>query len=278
MRFGENSRKGASSLVIVMVVVVIALAGTLVYTTLDRTVLTTDGYALPGSTIEYTSSNNTGTENSTETVRIVGYSNGSYFSTSIPADRPFVTPSEYYESALKQVDSTPDYISINIPGLGNTSGVSYNFTTEESYGSQTVTVYVNIVTILHGLPAKIEMSSSLGTLTETFTLSITASSINVGSYVNISENSIVFSSSYSSNPATITVSRVSNSVDGFFVYHIVKSDVSNESYYYVGDSKGIPQYVTTGSTMCEYGSVDLYYDSNGLTRINWNGDYYPDLN
>ena len=72
MRFGENSRKGTSSLIVVMLVAVIALAGTAVYVALDRTVLTTDGYVLPGSTIEY----NDGDTGGPISYTILGYSNG----------------------------------------------------------------------------------------------------------------------------------------------------------------------------------------------------------
>lgn len=267
MRFGENSRKGASSLIVVMFVAVIALAGTAVYVALDRTVLTTDGYALPGSTISYDVKDTTGTEDDSATMTVFGFDDGAYIMGEMPIQSPFVNTLEVFD--IPNVESIEGMV--DVPGLGRTPSTTYSFNTTDSMGSMTINITITMTTILHGLPFSYTMTGSSGTLSETLTLETVSSDIIVGNYAS-QASSERFTGSVNQ---TITVDRISESIDGNYIYHIQKSNDDVESYYYIGNSVGVPQYLPSSTTSCKEGSVTLYFDNTGLTRIYWNGDYLP---
>ena len=112
MIFGENSRKGSSSLIVVMVVAVVALAGMLVYVAIDRNVLTSDGYALPGTVFDYSMN---GVYVGSLTVE--GYDDGTYY---YSEDEGYdVVINEYAEAVihdeLLQLDEHE--VTVDVPGI-----------------------------------------------------------------------------------------------------------------------------------------------------------------
>lgn len=255
MRFGENSRKGASSLIVVMLVAVIALAGTAVYVALDRTVLTTDGYALPGSTVEYAASENSISASSVAT--IVGYSDGTYYSilTNMYGD------DDYIDEHFPIPDNLDgESVKVNVPGLGMTDGMKYTITSSGVTGT--------VTTILHGLIYSMEAP--------TISLTISSSDIDVGNYDDASITTSTFVRSGSSN--TIVVECISQSTDGGFLYCVrIPSSTYSEGYY-IGNASKIPSDLgnnTTYTVHSESGfSATLTISNGAITQISQGGQTY----
>ena len=218
MRFGENSRKGASSLIVVMLVAVIALAGTAVYVALDRTVLTTDGYVLPGSTIEY----NDGDTGGPISYTILGYSNGTYI---------WDTPNGYIDMEIMPTNTKTGTETVDVPGIGKTKATVYSATLG---GANAV-----LRTVFNGLPYDIKVDFNG---TEIQFVSMNDANIQLGSYDTFDK----FSRTYTSGTASITLERISASTNDDFVYAFEAA--SGPIAYYVGDANGIPADFTTGSS------------------------------
>ena len=229
MRFGENSRKGASSLIVVMLVAVIALAGTAVYVALDRTVLTTYGYALPGSTLTYSS-----VEDGTDiTYTIYGYDNGDYVWKYANGLTTESIPEEYFVGT-EQVD---------VPGIGKTEARVY----AQDEGSTSMTMR----TVFHGLPFDATMNVNG---VEVPFMKMISADIELGSYDSVQKSTKNFTSSSGS----AEINRVSKSIDGDFLYKVTFSNVSSIGYY-VGDDNGVPVDATNNRFIIE-GSSSLSLD------------------
>lgn len=264
MRFGENSRKGASSIIIVLFVAVIALAGTAVYVALDETVLTTDGYALPGSTIEMSMEG----EQISEKATIVGYYDGSYI---------LDTESEYL--SVMNVDDMLDTSgsginvkferstgSVDVPGLGNTACVIYSF------DSELLGISAKLTTILHGLVFSMESTDRLDNYS--YHVQISDCDIVLGNYNSVSPSENTFRSSSGS---TITVERVSDSIDDSFVYMISSGNTAHA--FYIGNEDMVPEGSSTTQTSITVDEGVIVNLSNGdVKSISINGISYTIVN
>ena len=267
MRFEENSRKGASSLIVVMFVAVIALAGTAVYVALDETVLTTDGYALPGSTITLTAS---GTESSSQTGIIYGYHNGTYYVGNEKGEE--ITDlsldiSEAY-SGIPQELITTTTGTVNVPGLGNTASVtqSFNYT-----AANEGTIRMEYTTILHGLFYSFSSHYNNGISDETTKITMESSKIHVGDYENVPKISQTFTGS---GTTTVIIQAISTSVENGYLFSLTKSGTDNIRYF-DGTNDMIPVYIIQGSSVYNFADVTLNISGNDITLINWDGTYRP---
>lgn len=241
MRFGENSRKGASSLIVVMLVAVIALAGTAVYVALDRTVLTTDGYALPGSTYTY-SIEMSGTNILSESYEIVGYYDGEYYQRTIAGlsgSSNVISPHEFSIGEVPD-DVKTEFITVNVPGLGNTSATRYS-TTENG-------IDVSVTTILGGLAYAVNIGEGK--------FSITSSDISVGTYNDPDLPSSTFTSA---NNSRATISCISSSTNGNYLYEVTVPSTSGNAYY-IGNESKIPMNLSSGSTSFTVESDEMLND------------------
>lgn len=265
MRFGENSRKGASSLIVVMLVAVIALAGTAVYVTLDRTILTTDGYALPGSTFEMSMVG----EPINEKATIVGYYNGGYIIDGEDSDYvSYMDVNEMLDTSGSNINVEFERTtgSVNVPGLGNTSCVTYSFE------SKLLGVSAKIVTILNGLIFSMESTDSLDN--QSYHVQISDSNINIGNYNNVSTSETLFRSSSGS---TVTIERVSASISDSFVYLI--SDNNTQYAFYVGNEAMVPETSSGSQTSIDVASyVNVNLTNNTVNSISINGIVYSIVN
>lgn len=241
MRFGVNSRKGASSLIVVMFVAVIALAGTAVYVALDRTVLTEDGYALPGSTYTYSIEINN-THVMSTSYEIVGYSDGQYYEKNIAGLSGSSDTIIAHEFTIKDIPegTNSESVTVNVPGLGNTSGTRYTALEDGIEFSVTI--------ILHGLAYSVDLGYGVVKMTD--------ADIVVGNYGSPAISSSTFSSTGNSRA---TISCISQSVDGHYLYEITVPS-SSGSAYYVGDKSKIPANMTPGSTTFTVDSEEMSND------------------
>lgn len=229
MRFGENSRKGASSLIVVMLVAVIALAGTAVYVALDRTVLTTDGYALPGSTLTYSSLD----AETDLTYTVYGYDGGDYVWKYANGLTTESIPEEYFVGTEH----------VDVPGIGKTEARVY----AQDEGSTSMTMR----TVFHGLPFDATMNVNG---VEVPFMKMISADIELGSYDSVQKSTKNFTSSNGS----AEINRVSKSIDGDFLYKVTFSNVSSIGYY-VGDDDGVPVDATNNRFVIE-GSSSLSLD------------------
>ena len=260
MRFGENSRKGASSLIVVMFVAVIALAGTAVYVALDKTVLTTDGYALPGSTIEMSMVG----EPLSEEATVVGYFDGNYVLDTGSEHLTVMSINEMLDTSNTgiNVDFKKSTGTVNVPGLGNTACVIYSFNSELLGES------AKIVTILHGLIFSMESEDELSNYS--YHVQISDCDIKLGNYSDVSPSEVSFKSS-SGN--TITVERVSASIDDSFVFMIASNTTSYA--FYIGNEDMVPVRATGSQTSISVDTNVTINLSNGDVRsITINGVTY----
>lgn len=260
MKFGENSRKGASSLVIVMVVVIVALAGTLIYTALDRSVLTTDGYAMPGSSITYGVEIN-GTDVMFQSYEIVGYANDNYYG-EVTASLSSIGSIELVGLSMEEVPSTVsrESINVNVPGLGMTKAI--RFTVTEAGMTTTATF------ILNGLLFDAEVGGER--------MHMTDCDISVGEYSTVNIPSSTYSATSGS---TITLSCISTSVDGGYLYSIASTSSGQTPEYYIGNASKIPVDLATGSTSYEivsdsYSGTTLTISNGAVTQIEFGGNTY----
>lgn len=241
MRFGENSRKGASSLIVVMLVAVIALAGTAVYVALDRTVLTTDGYALPGSTYTY-SVEMSGTSILSESYEIVGYYDGEYYQRTIAGlsgSSNVISPHEFSIGEVPD-DVKTESITVNVPGLGNTSATRYS-TTEKGND-------ISVTIILGGLAYSVNIGGER--------ISITSADFSVGTY---NDPDIPSSTFTSANNSHATISCISSSTNGNYLYEVTVPSTSGNAYY-IGNESKIPLNLSSGSTSFTVESDEMYND------------------
>lgn len=251
MRFGDNSRKGASSIITVMFVAVIALAGTLVFVALDRSILNADGYALPGSVIEY---NSLDYENGVETYTVLGYHNGSYI---------WKTPGEYIDTEEMPTADKIGTETVNVPGIGKARAEIYSVTVA---GYQ-----ATMRTVFHGLPYDITIF--IGTISYKL-IEIGKTDIELGTY----GNTIDYEQNFTGKSGTATVDCVSQSTNGDYVFR-VSSTATASNAFYIGNSKGIPVDFTSGSyTVASNGSssVTLTISGDKITAISINGNSYTD--
>ena len=238
MRFGENSRKGASSLIVVMFVAVIALAGTAVYVALDNTILTEGGYALPGSTVEY----NSGDAEKPVSYTILGHHDGAYV---------WDTPYGYIDMEIMPTDSKTGTETVNVPGIGKTKATVYSATLS---GMSAV-----LRTVFNGLPYDMHVNVNG---VEVPYVSMTDAKIKLGSYETFDK----FNKTYTSGTASITLERISSSTNDDFVYTFK----ANNGYiaFYVGDANGIPaDFITGNSYLVESSNYDI--------RLNISNDTIP---
>ena len=271
MIFGENSRRGSSSLIVVMVVAVVALAGMLVYVAIDRNVMTVNGYALPGSTFTI-QTEETGAASDSEEGTIYGYSNGSYFVGYAGGDGITIydvdvnsifggsIPSEYVSTSIGDVD---------VPGLGKTPGTT---TTVDISEPGEGTMRFEYTSILHGLPFSFSLYYNNGISEDEATMKMTSSNIIVGDYDGTPQITQTF---VSNSSTTVVIQAISTSVDGNYLYRMSKSDYS---LYYVGDDNLIPAYRTTGSNTYSVSDATLTFSDSGITQIVWSGTYTPQNN
>ena len=242
MRFGENSRKGASSLIVVMFVAVIALAGTAVYVALDNTVLTKDGHALPGSTITYAYKiNGVSVDIDSE---IVGYDGKSYYITNFMNEEGIECLDVSADDDIKT-----ESIKVNVPGIGITNGTKYY---AENEGA-------TITTVLGGLVY--ELSSTY------LSMIIKSTDIDLGSYHDVKADTL----SFKNGSRTATISAISESTNGNYLLCISldsSTQYSNEAYY-IGDLNCIPADYKSGSTYVvdESSGCKLTISNDTITSI-----------
>ena len=226
MIFGENSRQGSSSLIVVMVVAVVALTGMLVYVAIDRNVLTSDGYALPGTVFDYSMN---GVYVGSLTVE--GYDDGTYYYSE--EEGYDVVINEYAEAVihdeLLQLDEHE--VTVDVPGIGNVVGTTYSMTV----GSD----YISITLVLHGVLYSMSLSES----GETASLQLIGGEISLGDYSQPSEWRRGFSLTPGTT-ATNYLTRISNSTDGNYLYQF---ETATETYTYIGNESGIPIGMTGNS-------------------------------
>ena len=251
MRFGENSRKGASSLIVVMFVAVIALAGTAVYVALDNTILTESGYVLPGSTIEY----NPADAEKPVSYTVLGYHDGTYI---------WDTPNGYIDMELLPTSSKIGTETVNVPGIGKTDATVYSATLS---GMSAI-----LRTVFNGLPY--DMHVNVNGVEIPF-VSMTDAKIKLGSYDTFDK----FNKTYTSGKASITLERISSSTNNDFVYTFK----TNNSYiaYYVGDANGIPADFTTGNSYLVESSdydIRLNISNNTIPSFTMGGMTYTASN
>ena len=255
MRFGENSRKGASSLIVVMFVAVIALAGTAVYVALDNTVLSEDGYALPGTTVEYTASE--GGMSGTIKATIVGYSDNTYFAILTNAYGDDYEIDELYPLS-EELDGKS--VKVDVPGLGMTDGTKYTITSNGITGT--------VTTVLHGLIYSVEAPI--------MSMKMTSSDINLGSYDRPNIATSTFVRNGTSN--TLTVECISQSTNGGYLYCVSHSSGTNSEAYYIGNTSKIPSDLgnrTTYTVNSESGFSATLTVSNGtITQISQGNQVY----
>ena len=242
MRFGVNSRKGASSLIVVMFVAVIALAGTAVYVALDETVMAENGYALPGSTFEYRDS----TSDDRLTLTVVGFGDGLYyFENTNSGARAYDAVVneissigsylEYFED--RGIEYTRENVNVDVPDVGKTNGVRYVVEIEQEV--------MTITTVLHGIPYSVEAAGE--------SLIMTESDASIGEYSNPNNWHRNYVSRGTTTPV-YTLERIGKASDGNFIYRM---DISMyDNFTFIGDSNGIPIGVTTSS--CQISDTDGY--------------------
>lgn len=267
MRYGTNSRKGSSSVIIVMIVVVIALAGTAIYAALDNTVLTKDGYAMPGSTATYILYEaDTPSENEKGELTVFGYSDRHY----VMGSDDYTTVSYIIEELSTIFDDseitdpiTTSTGKVNVPGLGNTSSVTN--TVDLDIGT------ICMTTVLNGMIYDLEAKMASGAIE--FSMKMTDSDIKLGEYPTVA-GSEVFSNSM--NSVTVTVTSESISVNDLYLYKITKSDdVSSYNVaYYIGNENKVPAFAKTGSSSFTTNGVTIQFDNDGINSINWDGSSY----
>ena len=268
MIFGENSRRGSSSLIVVMVVAVVALAGMLVYVAIDRNVLTVDGYALPGSSITLRSEE-TGFPSDSEEGVIYGYSDGLYYIGYEDGTR--ITSYDIDVDSIFGGTIPPEYVStsageVEVPGLGRTACTTTIVDiTEPGEG----TMRIEYTSILHGLPFSFSLYYNNGASEDRATIEMVSSDIDVGDYSDVPEISQTFSGSSSNN---VVVRAISTSVDGSYLYRMTKAD---SNLYYVGNGNMIPTYRNTGSNSYVLHDATLTFNDSGITQIVWSGTYTP---
>ena len=265
MRFGENSRKGASSIVIVLFVAVIALAGTTVYVTLDKTVLSDDGYAAAGSTLTYVIES----ENIIQGVKatVVGYDSNDqtyYFDsgesiTSIDKELMLTfLDKEIDDKYIRSSDGTTF-----VEGIGNLKSTTYTVSISE--GNQSLDM--KVVTVLNGMVYSAYIDFIFGTNDEEADIHIKLSTmdmdVSLGSYDTLSK-----SLSLKSGSANATISVISSSINGNYLYRL---STTQDSCYFIGDSDMIPIGTEANGSAEIYSGVTIYSANNEISRIVWDG-------
>ena len=256
MKFGENSKKAASGLIVVMLVAVIALAGTAIYVTLDKTVLTEDGYAMPGSTITFTSKT-IGTNDDREvstTMTIAGYGNNNYF---IFKDGKLGYQFDDMNGIDDEVGLSVKDVKVNIPGLGNVDAKEYSMTDDDS--SMAITV------ALHGLVVTVTVKGQ--TVTEELT--IKDSNITLGDYKQISEQKFVNSNK------SITLFCHCKSTNDRYLCEVYTGTSGYKNVVYFADSSGIPQNAGNRCTVeGAYSEATLNISNGKIVSIEYDGMTY----
>ena len=257
MKFGTNSRKGSSSLIIVMVVVVIALAGTAIYAALDNTVLTKNGYAMPGSTATYHLYNYESNPVEQDVVlNIYGYSDGFCIMGTDATDLAYYTEEISYILDSLEVSNKISTTTgkVDVPGLGNAESVTKTIDLD--------TMTIDVTTVLNGLVYSMVMKF---TEIPVVSIELIDSDLTLGDYPSISGSKTL---SNSTKTLTVTIEAESISVDDTYLYKVTKSD-EPYSQYFVGDKNMIPAFAATGSSSLNIGEATINFDNDGLTSVTW---------
>ncbi len=238
-----------------MLVAVVALAGTAIYAALDHTILTKDGYALPGSTFTYESS---GLKN---TVIIAGYDNGTYLYLNSYADKDAIDQMESEDELKVTIPNVTIQKSnghVNVPGIGNTSSTTYRVETE----TQTAT----ITYILNGLIYDFKVYEETGSDSVT----LKNSDAKIGDY----RNPDIPAMSFENGSKKATISCVCDSIDDLYLYRI---NVDEAFGYYLGNDIGIPTNMgnsTSKDIYTNYGDVTITISNDGVMSLKHGGLTY----
>lgn len=261
MKYGTNSRRGSSSVIIVMVVVIIALAGTAVYVALDNTVLTKNGYAMPGSTFEITATVETdGQEMSVKSTQTVyGYADGMCVFGTKDTELLFMNTDEVNDDPNIEIST----VNLNVPGLGNTTGTKYSMTTNDS----NTMIYNEIITILHGIPYSTIIEGTYDGITERTESVITDMNVKLGDYSKVSG-----SDTFTNSTSSIVVEATSESIDGMILYQVSKTN--GDRTFFVGDEDMIPYFIDKGDTSYDTTRLNITFNNTGITSIRFDGVTY----
>ena len=216
MRFNKRKHSGASTLITAMLVVIVALAGTAVYAVVSSNA-THDGYAMPGTTLKYEFSLSA-TDGITylTSPTVLGYSDDYILSCSMIG--------EGYAMAWRIADELKDKsstgIKVDVPGLGKTDGRYYDVTIDG--------IKAKVTTILHGMVYSFESSES--------SMKLVSGDFKLGDYKAPGIKAVTLKAS--SGSSTLDLNCVSASTNGNYVFGFKESD--SYTFYYVGDSKGVP--------------------------------------
>lgn len=274
MIFGENSRRGSSSLIVVMVVAVVALAGMLVYVTIDRNVMTVDSYIMPGSTATFEATGGLSgvSSDTTETAEmiIVGYHNDTYYI--LEDGRTSISLSSAEEILEGYIDEAKvSTSSIDVPGLGRTTGTVYELTMNFSDGSTSIA----LTTICHGMIFSLSYEFDRGSTSTSMGMRMTSSNIVLGDYPQIDSYRKIFTNSVDE---VLNVDRLCESTDETYIYRITGDALTSgniDAAYFRGDSNMIPADVNSSQTVYETSGVRISFNESGIISISYNGTFYP---
>lgn len=231
MMFDRRGHNGASTLITAMLVAIVALAGTAVYAAVSSNA-NHDGYALPGTTLEYEMSGGIfGGLKLVLSPTVVGYSDEYVFNKStIGSD---AVSAWGFADDLKNKSSSG--VNVNVPGLGKTSGSSYTITDSGET--------LKVITILHGMVYSVDSESG-------YTMKLVSGDFKLGEYKAPGIKAQTLKAT--SGSSTLDLNCVSISTDGNYMFEF--AGVNGYDFYYVGNDKGIPT---------DLGTKTSYQISNG---------------
>ncbi len=224
MRFDKKKHNGASTLIVAMLVVIVALAGTAVYAVASSNA-NHDGYAMPGTTLKYELSiSMVGDVIYLTSPTVLGYSDDYILSCSMIGER-YVSTWGLSEQ-LKDKSSTG--IKVDVPGLGKTEGRHYDVTISN--------MKVKVTTIFHGMVYSVE--------SDEMQMKLVSGDFKLGDYKAPGIEAKTLKAT--SGSGTLNLNCVSTSTNGNYVFGFKGSD--SYTYYYVGNNKGVPTDLGTKTT------------------------------
>ncbi len=255
MKFDKRKHSGASTLITAMLVAIVALAGTAVYAVVSSNA-THDGYAMPGTTLEYEMSGGTfGGMKLVFSPAVVGYSDEYILNMSMSGD-DIVSP---WGLADELKDKSSSSVKVDVPGLGKTTGSSYTITDSGET--------LKVITILHGMVYSVESSSG-------YAVKLTSGDYKLGDYKAPGIKAVTLKAT--SGSGTLDLNCVSTSNNGKYVFEF--AGVNGSDFYYVGDGKGIPADLGT-KTSCQISnnsgnSATMTFSNGALSSITVNSTTY----
>ena len=241
-----------------MLVAVVALAGTAIYAALDHTILTKDGYVLPGSSFTYHESST----NQNVKVTIAGYDDGNYLCYITESmDLIIISESENDINELTEEGISVDKSNgrVDVPGLGVTESTTYS----AKYDDRSA----KITYILGGLLYSADYVRTYGS----YSINITDSNAKLGTYNDPNIPEIIFKNGNNS----LTVSCICKSVSDGYMY---KVDTKDDCAYYIGNKDGVPLKMDSGTSKeletLGYSPVIITIANNSLSTITYDGVTY----